>query len=572
MSHTSTHSTTGTLAQLTTSFRTIARDTTGNTVQLATCFRTIARDTTGNTVQLTTSFRTTPTKATTGRTNTFRTTPNTTTKEQNNPVQVFQDTSHNTHLESCMHFHQPMSQVCKPGELLALRNVKHPLNGKTSVSRLPLTKQDILSQYSGCFEGIRHFPGDLYKFHLKPDYKPARHASRKVTVHLETAFKEEIESLVKQGILEEVKEHTDWVNSYVIVEKDTGNHHSPNHTVKKKLRICLDPRDLNEALEREPYHTRSVDEITAKLQGMTVFTIANFKTHSTKEITAKFPSRDKMEHAGHFPTSMEMCMDDHLTLITEKIQRQQFQAKASERSCSTHSSHKNTVFSHAEFSPDMESIPIFLGKQFLQGKEKFVDTGTFTLGTIILINFLNRYSALSALTHQATDYKPGRVHQNFQQLKMENSNMKAFPHSNVNAETTLQMDTSKKGPRASLTQKGKDIPVTDTFITDTLSRVTPMNPEDDIQLPIRKANMINTHILTCISTRTLMSVQPQDSLSNKLDQLRKSTAQGNQLTRLSPYINTGFSCDKKSLPTDHHKCWNHRKHYQHYPLNPGHLS
>ena len=48
---------------------------------------------------------------------------------------------------------------------------------------------------------------------------------------------------------------------------DTGNHHSPNHTVKKKLRICLDQRDLNEALEREPYHTRSVDEITSKLQG-----------------------------------------------------------------------------------------------------------------------------------------------------------------------------------------------------------------------------------------------------------------------------------------------------------------
>ena len=79
------------------------------------------------------------------------------------------------------------------------------------------------------------------------------------------------------GILEEVKEHTDWVNSYVIVEKDSGNHHSPNHTVKRKLRICLDPRDLNEALEREPYHTHSVDEITAKLQGMTVFTIVDFK-------------------------------------------------------------------------------------------------------------------------------------------------------------------------------------------------------------------------------------------------------------------------------------------------------
>ena len=62
----------------------------------------------------------------------------------------------------------------------------------------------------------------------------------------------------------------------MIVEKDTGSHHSQNHTIKKKLRICLDPRDLNEALEREPYYTCSVDEITAKLQGMTVFTIVDF--------------------------------------------------------------------------------------------------------------------------------------------------------------------------------------------------------------------------------------------------------------------------------------------------------
>ena len=163
-----------------------------------------------------------------------------------------------------MHVHQPTVQVCKPGESLALRKVKHPLNGRTSVNRLPLMKQDILSQYSDCFEGIGCFPGDLYKFHLKPEHKPARHAPRKVPIHLEAAFKEEIESLVKQGRLEEVKEHTDWVNSYVIVEKDTGNHHSPNQTVKKKLRICLDPRDLNEALEREPYHTHSAEEITAK--------------------------------------------------------------------------------------------------------------------------------------------------------------------------------------------------------------------------------------------------------------------------------------------------------------------
>ena len=87
--------------------------------------------------------------------------------------EIHQNSSRNGHPPYCMYGHQPQSQVCKPGELLALRKVKTPHNGKTSVSRFPLTKQDILSQYSSCFEGIRCFPGDPYRFHLKPDQQPS---------------------------------------------------------------------------------------------------------------------------------------------------------------------------------------------------------------------------------------------------------------------------------------------------------------------------------------------------------------------------------------------------------------
>ena len=53
-------------------------------------------------------------------------------------------------------------------------------------------------------------------------------------------------------------------------------------------------------------------------------------------------------------------------------------------------------------------------------------------------------------------------------------------------------------------KKGKDIPV-----ADALSQVTPMDPEDNIQLPIIVVNMITTHILMC--------VHPQDTFSKKLD-------------------------------------------------------
>ena len=60
----------------------------------------------------------------------------------------------------CAHDHKLPRQVLKPGDSLALRKVQHPHNGRTSVNRLPLMKQDILSHYSICFEGIGCFPGD----------------------------------------------------------------------------------------------------------------------------------------------------------------------------------------------------------------------------------------------------------------------------------------------------------------------------------------------------------------------------------------------------------------------------
>ena len=399
--------------------------------------------------------------------------------------------------------------------------------------------------------------------------------------------------MVSQGILEEVKEHTDWVNSYVIVEKDTGNAHAPNHSVKKKLRICLDPRDLNEALEREPYHTRSVDEITAKLQGMTVFTIVDFKKGywmvvlhpDSRKLTCmalpfgrfqwtRLPmgtvvaqdifqskldaifigmngvtgiaddmiiaGKDEMEHDRNFQAFMEKCMENNLTLNVEKIQFKQKQVSFyghiwSENGISPDPK-KIQALKHMKFPPDKETMRSFLG----------------------MINYLNRYSALSAhlaaplssLMHQATDYKPEKTHmENFQRLKMEISNMEALPYFNTSAETTLQMDASKKGLGACLMQNGKVVCYASRALTKTaLSRVTPMDPEDNIELPIIAVNMLTKLVL--------MSTFTQDNFSRKLDRIRKSTSQDNQLTRLSRYINTGFPCEKKNLPRDLQDYWN----------------
>ena len=49
--------------------------------------------------------------------------------------------------------------------------------------------------------------------------KPTRHAPRKMPIHLQDAFHKEIRNLEQLGIPEETKDVTEWVNSFVIMEK-----------------------------------------------------------------------------------------------------------------------------------------------------------------------------------------------------------------------------------------------------------------------------------------------------------------------------------------------------------------
>ena len=46
---------------------------------------------------------------------------------------------------------------------------------------------------------------------------------------------------------------------------------------KKKLRICLDPKPLNKAIMREPYITRTPDDVYHKLADAKYITVIDFK-------------------------------------------------------------------------------------------------------------------------------------------------------------------------------------------------------------------------------------------------------------------------------------------------------
>ena len=153
--------------------------------------------------------------------------------------------------------------------------------------------------------------------------------------------------------------------------------------------------------------------------------------------------RDEMEHDRNFLAFMEKGMSNNLTLNSENIQFKQSQV-----------SFYGNCWLKQGISPDPNRIEALNHMEFP----------------------LDRYSALSAhltaplsaLTHQAMDYKPSKVHyENFNRLKMEVSSMRVLPYFDVNAETTLQMDASKKGLGACIIQKGKVVCYASRALTNT---------------------------------------------------------------------------------------------------------
>ena len=66
-------------------------------------------------------------------------------------------------------------------------------NPSLSIADLPLTQEKVESTYADVFQGLGKFPGEPYKLRLKPDAVPAKHRPRKVPIHLQDAFHEEVE-------------------------------------------------------------------------------------------------------------------------------------------------------------------------------------------------------------------------------------------------------------------------------------------------------------------------------------------------------------------------------------------
>ena len=103
-----------------------------------------------------------------------------------------------------------------------------------------------------------------YHIETNLNISPVQYLLRQVPVQLQGAYQEELEWLRQTDFPEqEHNEYTPWVNSTLVTRKPNGT-----------IRLCLDPRDLNKAIQCTPYNVKTIDDVS----GASHFSILNTRS------------------------------------------------------------------------------------------------------------------------------------------------------------------------------------------------------------------------------------------------------------------------------------------------------
>ena len=112
----------------------------------------------------------------------------------------------------------------------------------------------VLGEYTDVFEGLGCLAGN-YRIEIDPTVKPVVHPPRRVPCALREDVKDELTRMVGDGIMAPATEPTLWVSSMIAVKKKNN-----------KLRICLDPRDLNKAIQRSHHPLPTLEDVATRLK------------------------------------------------------------------------------------------------------------------------------------------------------------------------------------------------------------------------------------------------------------------------------------------------------------------
>ena len=103
---------------------------------------------------------------------------------------------------------------------------------------------------------------------MKNDVKSVINPPRRVPQSLRDELSKTLKDLAILDIVPPVDASPDWISSLAVVEK-----------ANVKLKICLDPRNLNKDITRVYYVIPSADEITSKLGGKQSFSVLGILTN-----------------------------------------------------------------------------------------------------------------------------------------------------------------------------------------------------------------------------------------------------------------------------------------------------
>ena len=118
-----------------------------------------------------------------------------------------------------------------PVQFIVSKNHTTPILGLKTCTDMNLIKRvmavvpqnDYVAQYRNCFGPIGTLPG-THHITLDANAKPVVQPPRRIPVAMQGQLKEELDNMVKMGIIKKTTEPTDWVSSLVVVQKPNGKY------------------------------------------------------------------------------------------------------------------------------------------------------------------------------------------------------------------------------------------------------------------------------------------------------------------------------------------------------------
>ena len=120
--------------------------------------------------------------------------------------------------------------------------------------------ESIADRFPKVFSGVGKLSCYQLKLHIDREVAPVAQKPRRIPYPLKDKVQRKIDELLDLDIIEKVSGPSTWVRPAVFAPK-------PN---KDDMRICVDMRRANEAIQREKLPIPTVDEVLEEMNGSTV--------------------------------------------------------------------------------------------------------------------------------------------------------------------------------------------------------------------------------------------------------------------------------------------------------------